>query len=202
MATSRLSPPAASRSAWMYVQPGQDNAAHNHEVEEELFVLGGFLNVFIEDVTGRRVDIRLGKWEGINFPPGVIHDYQNGADLFPGHARPRQTRDDGLRGRQTFQPALCASRPMGKATAVRAESHCCRHVQEPSAWPARSSVRPPSLCECSPGSALLRGRRLSDQESNAIASPASNGAEAMTTRMLAGTQDRVSIRPISSGLHT
>ncbi|MEK9661566.1 MAG: cupin domain-containing protein, partial [Alphaproteobacteria bacterium] len=33
----------------MYVEPGQGNAAHTHEVEECFFVLKGMLTVFVED---------------------------------------------------------------------------------------------------------------------------------------------------------
>ena len=39
----------------MYVEPGQGNAAHTHEVEEVFFVLQGFLDVFVEDDTGKRL---------------------------------------------------------------------------------------------------------------------------------------------------
>jgi oxalate decarboxylase/phosphoglucose isomerase-like protein (cupin superfamily) len=61
----------------MYVEPGQGNAAHTHEVEEVFFVLYGYLDVFIEDESGRRLTRRLGKWECISCPPGVIHGYVN-----------------------------------------------------------------------------------------------------------------------------
>src|SRR5215472_3281772 len=61
----------------MYVPPGQGNAAHTHEVEEVFFVLDGFLTVFLEDEAGGRVETRLGKWECISCPPGVIHGYVN-----------------------------------------------------------------------------------------------------------------------------
>ena len=61
----------------MYVQPGQGNAAHTHEVEEIFFVLQGYLTAFIEDESGRRIDVRLGPWECIACPPGVIHGYIN-----------------------------------------------------------------------------------------------------------------------------
>ena len=40
----------------MYVPVGQGNAAHTHEVEECFFVLQGYLDVFVEDETGKRVD--------------------------------------------------------------------------------------------------------------------------------------------------
>ncbi|HTY67853.1 MAG TPA: cupin domain-containing protein [Alphaproteobacteria bacterium] len=61
----------------MYVEPGQGNAPHTHEVEEVFFVLRGKLAVFVEDEKGRRVTRHLGPWECISCPPGVIHGYQN-----------------------------------------------------------------------------------------------------------------------------
>src|SRR5215831_14224061 len=61
----------------VYVPPGQGNAAHTHEVEEVFFVLQGYLTVFLEDENGRRVSRKLGSWECIACPPGVIHGFQN-----------------------------------------------------------------------------------------------------------------------------
>lgn len=61
----------------MYVEPGQGNAPHTHEVEECFFVLDGFLDVFFEDESGKRVYERLGKWECVSAPAGVIHGYDN-----------------------------------------------------------------------------------------------------------------------------
>jgi oxalate decarboxylase/phosphoglucose isomerase-like protein (cupin superfamily) len=61
----------------MYVEPGQGNAAHTHEVEECFFVLQGFLDVFVEDDDGKRITTRLGPWECISCPAGVIHGFQN-----------------------------------------------------------------------------------------------------------------------------
>jgi len=61
----------------MYVEPGQGNAAHTHEVEECFFVLDGYLDVFVEDDGGKRLTTRLGPWECICCPAGVIHGYQN-----------------------------------------------------------------------------------------------------------------------------
>ncbi|HEX4041456.1 MAG TPA: cupin domain-containing protein, partial [Xanthobacteraceae bacterium] len=52
----------------MYVEPGQGNAAHTHEVEECFFVLDGYLDVFVEDDSGKRVTTRLGPWECIACP--------------------------------------------------------------------------------------------------------------------------------------
>ena len=70
-------PPRAFTLSIMYVEPGQGNAAHTHEVEEIFFVLQGYLTAFLEDESGRRVDVRLGPWECIACPPGVIHGYVN-----------------------------------------------------------------------------------------------------------------------------
>lgn len=61
----------------MYVEPGQGNAAHTHEVEEVFFVLKGFLDVFVVDETGHQITKRLGPWECISAPAGVIHGYTN-----------------------------------------------------------------------------------------------------------------------------
>lgn len=61
----------------MYVEPGQGNAPHTHEVEECFFVLKGFLDVFVEDENGKRLTTRLGPWECISCPAGVIHGYDN-----------------------------------------------------------------------------------------------------------------------------
>ena len=72
-----VSPPRGFTLSIMYVQPGQGNAAHTHEVEEVFFVLDGFLTVFFEDDSGKRLDVRLGKWECVACPPGVIHGYIN-----------------------------------------------------------------------------------------------------------------------------
>src|SRR3954447_12725355 len=70
-------PPGNFTVSIMFVPPGQGNAAHTHEVEEVFFVLQGFLDVFVEDETGRRLTTRLGPWETIACPAGVIHGYQN-----------------------------------------------------------------------------------------------------------------------------
>lgn len=61
----------------MLVPPGQGNAAHTHEVEEVFFVLQGRLTAFVQDDSGKRIDISLGPWECIACPPGVIHGYIN-----------------------------------------------------------------------------------------------------------------------------
>jgi mannose-6-phosphate isomerase-like protein (cupin superfamily) len=92
----------------MYVQPGQGNAAHTHEVEEVFFVLRGQLTVFVEDETGHRVSRRLGPWECIACPPGVIHGYQNDSlepvwfQVMLGRARPETMgyADDALYDRR------------------------------------------------------------------------------------------------------
>lgn len=61
----------------MFVNPGQGNAAHTHEVEEVFFVLQGFLDVFVQEEAGEPRWTRLGPWECIACPPGVIHGYEN-----------------------------------------------------------------------------------------------------------------------------
>jgi oxalate decarboxylase/phosphoglucose isomerase-like protein (cupin superfamily) len=70
-------PPRGFTLSIMYVPPGQGNAAHTHEVEEIFFVLQGYLTAFVQDESGKRIDIRLGPWECIACPPGVIHGYVN-----------------------------------------------------------------------------------------------------------------------------
>ena len=70
-------PPRGFTLSIMFVNPGQGNAAHTHEVEEVFFVLEGFLDVFLQDEDGRTLWRRLGKWETISCPPGVIHGYTN-----------------------------------------------------------------------------------------------------------------------------
>jgi mannose-6-phosphate isomerase-like protein (cupin superfamily) len=70
-------PPGAFTLSVMYVEPGQGNAAHTHEVEEVFFVLQGYLTAFLEDESGRRVDVRLGQWECIACPAGVVHGFVN-----------------------------------------------------------------------------------------------------------------------------
>ena len=61
----------------IFLPPGQGNAAHTHEVEECFFVLDGFLDVFVEDESGHRVTSRLGPWECISCPAGVLHGFVN-----------------------------------------------------------------------------------------------------------------------------
>ena len=70
-------PPRGFTLSIMYVEPGQGNAAHTHEVEEVFFVLQGYLTAFLQDESGKRLDVRLGPWECIACPPGVIHGYVN-----------------------------------------------------------------------------------------------------------------------------
>ena len=70
-------PPRAHTLSIMYVEPGQGNAPHTHEVEETFFVLKGHLDAFVEDDDGTRSTVRLGPWDCITCPPGVIHGYDN-----------------------------------------------------------------------------------------------------------------------------
>ena len=37
----------------------------------------GFLDVFVEDESGKRLTTRLGPWECVACPAGVIHGYDN-----------------------------------------------------------------------------------------------------------------------------
>src|SRR5437588_5982750 len=46
--------PRAFTLSIMYVEPGQGNAAHTHEVEEVFFVLQGTLTAFIQDERDRK----------------------------------------------------------------------------------------------------------------------------------------------------
>ena len=96
----------------MFVEPGQGNAAHTHEVEEVFFVLQGFLDVFVEDETGKRITTRLGPM-GMHLLPRRgdprLSERQPRAGLFPGHAGPRQARDHGLCRRGTLQAPRRAS---------------------------------------------------------------------------------------------
>jgi oxalate decarboxylase/phosphoglucose isomerase-like protein (cupin superfamily) len=106
-------PPRGFTLSIVYVEPGQGNAAHTHEVEEIFFVLRGILTVFLEDEAGNRVETRLGPWECIACPPGVIHGYINDSlepvyfQVMLGRAKPEtmgyadpdlyQHRDDHLK---------------------------------------------------------------------------------------------------------
>jgi oxalate decarboxylase/phosphoglucose isomerase-like protein (cupin superfamily) len=101
-------PPGNFTLSIVYVEPGQGNAAHTHEVEECFFVLQGFLDVFIEDESGKRLTTRLAPWECICCPAGVIHGYEN-ASLAPvyvqimlgrGRPEPMGYADEDLYGRR------------------------------------------------------------------------------------------------------
>ena len=73
----RAIPPKGFTLSVMFVEPGQGNAAHTHEVEEVFFVLDGQLVAFFEDANGKRIDVTLGKWDCVACPAGVIHGYEN-----------------------------------------------------------------------------------------------------------------------------
>ena len=61
------------------------------------FVLRGYMDVFIEDDSGKRLTTRLGPWECISCPAGVIHGYQNDSlGVHAGDAGSRQARNYGL----------------------------------------------------------------------------------------------------------
>ena len=70
-------PPRAFTLSVMYCEPGQGNAAHTHEVEEVFFILRGQLTCFVEDESGRHLDLKLGPWDCFACPPGVIHGFVN-----------------------------------------------------------------------------------------------------------------------------
>ncbi len=74
---SSVIPPGNFTLSVMYIPVGQGNAAHTHEAEECFFVLQGYMTVFVEDESGHRVSTRLGPWDTICCPAGVIHGYQN-----------------------------------------------------------------------------------------------------------------------------
>ena len=90
----------------MYVEPGQGNAAHTHEVEECFFVLQGYLDVFVEDEE-RQAPHHAARTLGMHFVPGRRHsrlsERQPGAGLLPGDDWARQARDHGLRRRGSVQ---------------------------------------------------------------------------------------------------
>ena len=59
---------------------GRTNVAAVHRprnVTGRSLLLQGHLDVFVEDETGKRITTRLGPWECISCPAGVIHGYQN-----------------------------------------------------------------------------------------------------------------------------
>jgi quercetin dioxygenase-like cupin family protein len=61
----------------MYVEPGQGNASHTHEVEEVFFMLQGHISFFVENEKGERAYRTLGPWDAISCPAGVMHGYDN-----------------------------------------------------------------------------------------------------------------------------
>jgi oxalate decarboxylase/phosphoglucose isomerase-like protein (cupin superfamily) len=119
-ADSSVIPPRGFTLSIMYVDPGQGNAAHTHEVEEVFFVLQGFLSVFLEDEEGHRIYRRLGKWDGISCPPGVIHGYTNDGlepvyfQVMLGRSKPEAMgyADDGLFGRREAHLAVSDKEPV------------------------------------------------------------------------------------------
>ena len=107
-------PPRGFTLSVMYVEPGQGNAAHTHEVEEVFFVLQGFLTVFVEDEQGNQLSTRLGPWECIACPPGVVHGYINDSlepvyfQVMLGRARPETMgyKDEQLYARRDAHLAV------------------------------------------------------------------------------------------------
>jgi hypothetical protein len=86
------------------VPPGQANAAHPHEVEEVFFVPPAISDGVSGGRKGRRLSRKLGPWECIACPPGVIHGFQTSTSSpsiwrsCSGAAVPKRwvARDDGL----------------------------------------------------------------------------------------------------------
>ena len=83
-------------------------------------MLQGYLDVFVEDETGKRITTRLGPWECISCPAGVIHGYQNDSlepvyfQVMLGRGKPEA---DGLRRRRALQAPRRA--PEGGVTPSR-----------------------------------------------------------------------------------
>lgn len=61
----------------MLIPSGQGGSAHTHEVEEVFFVLQGTLTVFFEELNGERCAAKLGPWECISCPAGILHGFTN-----------------------------------------------------------------------------------------------------------------------------
>lgn len=70
-------PAGAFTLSVLYVPPGQGNPPHTHGVEEVLFVLQGYLSAFLADESGELVTVKLGPWDCLSCPPGVVHGYRN-----------------------------------------------------------------------------------------------------------------------------
>mgnify|MGYP001551719930 FL=1 len=73
-------PPGHFTLSIMILPPGQGGSAHSHEVEEAFFVLKGTMTVFLQDETGKQVSTKLGPWECISCPAGILHGFVNETD--------------------------------------------------------------------------------------------------------------------------
>lgn len=73
-------PPGNFTLSVMILPPGQGGSAHSHEVEEAFFVLKGTMTVFLQDGQGKRASTKLGPWECISCPAGVLHGFANETD--------------------------------------------------------------------------------------------------------------------------
>ena len=105
----------------MYVEPGQGNAAHTHEVEEVFFVLQGFLDVFVEDESGRAS--ASARAVGVHLVSARrdprLSERQSRAGLFPGDARAREARNHGLCRRGAVRaPRRASQGGVGRASCV------------------------------------------------------------------------------------
>ena len=90
----------------MYVEPGQGNASHTHEVEEIFFVLQGYPRR-LRRGRERQAPHHAARSVGMHRLSGRRHprlsERQPRPGLFPGHAGPRQARSHGLRRRGIVQ---------------------------------------------------------------------------------------------------
>jgi mannose-6-phosphate isomerase-like protein (cupin superfamily) len=73
-------PPGNFTLSIMCLPPGQGGSAHSHECEEAFFVLQGTMTVFLQDEKGNRASTKLGQWECISCPAGVLHGFMNEGD--------------------------------------------------------------------------------------------------------------------------
>ena len=72
-------PPRAFTLSIMYVEPGQGNAAHTHEVEEVFFILRGKVKLVLEK-DGERFETILTDRDVVSVPPGVYREEINIGD--------------------------------------------------------------------------------------------------------------------------
>ena len=132
-------PPSNFTLSIMFVEPGQGNASHTHEVEEVFFVLRGMLDVFIEDEKGEHIVTRLGPWDCISCPAGVIHGYINSSlepvyfQVMLGRARPEAM---GYADEKALSPARGSPHRGGARRALTRR----RLLRQRERWPRRRDL--------------------------------------------------------------